>query len=172
MILTDRKERTRFKRFLVVGIIGFFVDFGTFNLLRTFIGVAPLISQIFSFIAAIISNFTWNRYWTYPDSRSKPIYRQIVEFAMVSGTGLLIRTLIVGLLLGPLQRMFEALALPIPLSPDFLGPNVTLATAVIVVMFWNFFVNRYWTYADVDLPVADQPAVDNHPDTVGQSEKV
>jgi putative flippase GtrA len=32
-----------------------------------------------------------------------------------------------------------------------LGNNIALATAVVIVMFWNFFVNRYWTYRDVDL---------------------
>ena len=28
--------------------------------------------------------------------------------------------------------------------------NLTLALAVGIVMLWNFFVNRYWTYNDVD----------------------
>jgi putative flippase GtrA len=36
------------------------------------------------------------------------------------------------------------------LDPDLLAKNFTLAVAVLVVMFWNFFVNRYWTYSDVD----------------------
>ena len=31
-----------------------------------------------------------------------------------------------------------------------LGGNLALAAAVIIVLFWNFFANRYWTYADVD----------------------
>jgi putative flippase GtrA len=32
--------------------------------------------------------------------------------------------------------------------------------ATIVVLFWNFFVNRYWTYSDVDaVPTVD--AVDS-----------
>ena len=31
-----------------------------------------------------------------------------------------------------------------------LADNITLAIAVIIVMFWNFFANRYWTYNDVD----------------------
>jgi putative flippase GtrA len=26
---------------------------------------------------------------------------------------------------------------------------MTLAVAVVIVMLWNFFVNRYWTYNDV-----------------------
>jgi putative flippase GtrA len=36
------------------------------------------------------------------------------------------------------------------LTPEFLAKNLTLALAVGIVMLWNFFVNRYWTYNDVN----------------------
>jgi putative flippase GtrA len=36
------------------------------------------------------------------------------------------------------------------LPPDVMGENLTLAIAVLIVLFWNFFVNRYWTYSDVE----------------------
>jgi putative flippase GtrA len=46
--------------------------------------------------------------------------------------------------------VIEKLPLPsVMFTPEFLAKNITLAIAVIVVMFWNFFVNRYWTYNDV-----------------------
>ena len=32
---------------------------------------------------------------------------------------------------------------------EFLARNLTLAIAVGIVMLWNFFVNRRWTYKDV-----------------------
>jgi len=35
-------------------------------------------------------------------------------------------------------------------NPDVISDNLTLAIAVVIVMFWNFFVNRYWTYSDVE----------------------
>jgi putative flippase GtrA len=38
----------------------------------------------------------------------------------------------------------------IGLSPTFIGHNVTLALAILVVMMWNFIANRYWTYNDVN----------------------
>jgi putative flippase GtrA len=42
----------------------------------------------------------------------------------------------------------------LPFSLPLFGPsvyadNITLALAIVIVMFWNFFVNRYWTYRDV-----------------------
>lgn len=151
MVIINHRERTRFFRFAVVGIIGAVVDFGVMNLL-THVFSSPLtFAGTVSFLAAVLSNFTWNRYWTYPDSRSKPIPKQLIEFTIVNAAGLLIRVPILALLERPLYRFF--IWLPIHLfafSPDFLAKNCTLAVAVIIVMFWNFFVNRYWTYNDVE----------------------
>jgi putative flippase GtrA len=31
-----------------------------------------------------------------------------------------------------------------------LAKNATLAIAIGIVMLWNYFVNRYWTYNDVE----------------------
>jgi len=151
-IITNPRERTRFLRFATVGIIGAVVDFGTFNLLTSFAGMTAVLASVFSFIAAIISNFTWNRYWTYPDSRTKPITRQVLQFSLVSIVGLLIRTPIIALLEPFFSKLFTRLQfLPIGfITAEFLADNFALAVAVIVVMFWNFFINRYWTYGDIN----------------------
>ena len=151
-ILTNPRERSRFFRFAVVGVVGAVVDFGTFNLLTNLLGFSAVVASIFSFIAAILSNFTWNRYWTYPESRSKAISHQLMQFTIVSVIGLLIRTPIIAVLERPLRHLFEGVAiLPIGfIDATFIGNNLALATAVVTVMFWNFFINRYWTYNDVD----------------------
>jgi putative flippase GtrA len=151
-IVTNPRERTRFFRFAVVGIIGAVVDFGTFNLLTNFAGLTAVWASVISFVAAIFSNFTWNRYWTYPDSRSKPLGRQLIQFSAVSLLGLLIRTPIIYFLEPLFNSIFSEFAfLPIGfITAEFLANNLALAIAVIVVMFWNFFINRYWTYSDVE----------------------
>jgi len=150
-IVTNPRERTRFLRFAAVGIIGAVVDFGTFNLLTTFVGMTAVLASVFSFLAAIISNFTWNRYWTYPDSRTKPIGRQLIQFSIVSIVGLMIRTPIIAFLEPLFTRIFTDFSfLPISFfTAEFMADNLALAAAVIVVMFWNFFINRYWTYSDI-----------------------
>jgi len=149
VLITNRRERSRFFRFAVVGVFGAIVDFGTFNLLTSVFGVWAVLSSVISFVAAIINNFVWNRYWTYPDSRSKPIAQQLMLFSLISVAGLLIRTPLFAFLEGRLTNLFMTLRLPLGISPVFLGHNLALAIAVIVVMFWNFFVNRYWTYNDI-----------------------
>ena len=148
-------ELTRFLKFSVVGTFGAVVDFGTFNLLHTRLGAPAVPASVVSFTAAVVSNFLWNRYWTYPDSRSKPIRRQAAQFTVVSLIGLAIRTPLFALLIGPGTRL-AAWLLGLPslsgsaLQAATLGSNLALAAAVVVVLFWNFFANRYWTYADVD----------------------
>jgi putative flippase GtrA len=151
MIFTNTKERGRFLRFAVVGVIGAVVDFGVFNLLSSVFLVPVIAASVISFLAAVTSNFTWNRYWTYPDSRSKPVSKQLLEFTIISLIGLAIRTPLFAFLERWFGRWMQAISLPYKtfLTPDVIAHNLALAVAVIVVMFWNFFINRYWTYGDV-----------------------
>ncbi|MCB8952509.1 MAG: GtrA family protein [Ardenticatenales bacterium] len=152
-------EAKRFVKFTVVGAVGAVVDFGSFNLLVSVFQhtgwvtgrIMPAFAGTLSFILAIISNFIWNRYWTYPDSRSKPLVRQFLQFFFVNALALLIRVPILTYTSQPFAHLTAWLV------PSFseavtlrLGKNLALALAVGLAMFWNFFVNRYWTYSDVD----------------------
>jgi putative flippase GtrA len=151
VLITNPRERTRFIRFAIVGAIGAVVDFGVMNLLVNLFSAPLVLAGTLSFIAAVLSNFIWNRYWTYPDSRSKPIVRQWIEFLVVNALGLIIRIPVLALLEPVILVLIVHLPFEIRLfSPDVISDNLTLAIAVIIVMFWNFFVNRYWTYSDVE----------------------
>ena len=155
-----RRELTRFTKFAVVGVVGAVVDFGVFNLLRVGTGLASPFAQAISFAAAVTSNFIWNRFWTYPDSRSKAISSQAIQFAIVNVIGLAIRTPIFILTEPPLEVLAarfleafgstlpEAVATVLPQQASALGSNLALAVAVVIVLFWNFGINRLWTYSD------------------------
>ncbi len=149
-LVSSTKERRRFIRFISVGAIGAVVDFGIMNLFTKMFGMPLILAGTISFVCAIISNFLFNRFWTYPDSRSRTIARQLVMFFMVNVAGLAIRLPILHFLEPLMLRATVLLARFIPFSPQFMGKNLTLAVAVSVVMLWNFFINRYWTYNDVD----------------------
>ena len=151
--LSNPAERTRFFKFAIVGTIGAVVDFSVFNLLTRFTAINPVVASVCSFTVAIASNFTWNRFWTYPDSRSKSLAQQLSEFAVVNIVGVGIRTPVFAGLNKPLTNLFASLNFfpdAAILEPQFLGHNIALGIAVVLVMFWNYFVNRYWTYSDVD----------------------
>ncbi len=169
----NRKELVRFSKFLVVGTIGAIVDFSIYNILlmpvnrlvsedtawhRTLINLGlkspetlgPTFAGSFSFILAVISNFIWNRYWVYPDSRSKPLVRQFVQFFFVNLTGIVIRVPILTFTHQPFAQLIRSLVPSLAAQAERLGSNMALALAVGIVLFWNFLVNRLWTYNDVD----------------------
>ena len=144
---------------MAVGAIGAVVDFGIFNLLKGMLRLVSPVSQAISFSTAVTSNFLWNRLWTYPDSRSKPLRRQALQFVLVNLVGLGVRTPIFVLVEPGMQRAAVVLlsagreslptaVLPLFPSASLLGSNLALAVAVVVVLFWNFAVNRLWTYSD------------------------
>jgi putative flippase GtrA len=156
VLLGKVSERQRFMRFALVGVFGFFVDFGVYNLVLKILPTSTpyttpvVIAGVISFMAAIASNFIWNRYWTYPDSRTKPIVGQLAQFSIISIMGLGIRVPLLWILEPPLRHLFEVLPLSLEHEMvDILAHNADLIIAVGVVMFWNFFANRYWTYDDV-----------------------
>ncbi len=155
----NQKERERFYKFLVVGLIGAIVDFGIMNLLTQAFHMNLVPAGTISFISAVTSNFIWNRYWTYPESRSRPIAKQLGMFFLVNLAGMTIRIPILYFLEPPMHPLFHSLHIPAPLDADILAKNFTLALAVGVVLLWNFFVNRYWTYNDVDgVPISEENA--------------
>lgn len=149
MILSNPQERTRFLKFAAVGAIGAAIDFGFFNLFTSLLGIAAIVSSGLSFILAVASNFFFNRYWTYPDSRSKSLAQQAMQFVLISLVGMVIRLILFALMETPLITLAGNMVPNIGLTPTFIGHNVTLAFAILVVMMWNFIANRYWTYNDI-----------------------
>lgn len=150
-----RREGIRFLKFSVVGTVGAIIDFGLLYLLHTVLGFQIVFSNTCSFTAAVLSNFVWNRYWTYPDSRTKSLRTQIRQFFIVNIVGWLINTSILLLLRYPFEALISnfigyqsTLA-----NGEFsykLGYNLAKATATLLVLFWNFGVNRLWTYSDAE----------------------
>ncbi len=154
MILKHPQERKRFLKFAVVGAIGSAVDFGVMNLLSHFFDMPLVFAGTISFTCAVISNFIWNRYWTYPESRSRPLLNQLAMFFVVNTAGVAIRIPILHFVEPPLLRLFERMFHVSYVTAELYAKNLTLAAAIGVVMLWNFFVNRYWTYNDIDLDEA------------------
>lgn len=150
IVINNGKERERFLKFAVVGAIGALIDFGVMNLLTHMAGMPLVPAGTISLITAVTSNFIWNRYWTYPDSRSRRLTHQLGMFFAVNIAGVAIRLPILHFIEPPLIKVMERMNFRAPLSPEFLAKNLTLALAVGLVMLWNFFVNRYWTYNDID----------------------
>lgn len=149
-------EVKRFVKFSLVGALGAVVDFTVLNLVKWLfeatgvgeglsVGIEPRQLQLIgantiSFSIAVLSNFTWNRLWTFPESRERPLGKQLAQFAVVNLIGLGINTL----LLVVLDRfVFRSMV------SDRLSYNLAKAVAIGAVLFWNFGMNRLWTYRGI-----------------------
>ena len=149
-ILSSRREQKRFAKFAIVGAVGMAVDFLVFNLFFVGLGLAPVAASIVSFLAAVTSNFVLNRSWTFHDSRTKTLRLQLAQYVLVNAVGLIIRTPIFAALGGLLNAFLDARQLPFGFDAAWLAHNLALAAAIGVILLWNYFVNRRWTFGDVE----------------------
>jgi putative flippase GtrA len=145
----NRKEFKRFFKFMFVGGVGAVIDFGVLNLLAHVLQVDLRIAGTISFAMAVTSNFLWNRYWTYPESKAFPALPQYVQFFVINAMALVIRLPILTLLPGPISGVLKSMLHLAPGTAEVLGNNAALAVAVAIAMFWNFFINRFVTYRHI-----------------------
>jgi len=162
MILVNNKtERIRFIKFLVVGFISAAIDFGFMNLFTIVFNIPLIYAQALSFSIAVVESFILNRLWIYPSSRSKSLHKQFFQFLVVNLVGIAIRTSLISLF----NNMILSVLLKMNLSSantqdQVISHNLALAAVVLIVLFWNFFVNRFWTYSDVTIhPKEDDSAI-------------
>lgn len=160
------KEMERFFRFAVVGASGAVIDIGLLFILQQTIipptrGLTVALASGIAFFTAVISNFIWTRLWVYPDSRSRSMRRQLAMFTLVSTAGGLFRLLWMALMAFPIGALITPLAAPFiravvgefevnQFTEARIGSIVAQMIAMIIVMMWNFYANRHWTYNDVE----------------------
>ena len=130
------QELIRFIKFATVGAIGMVVDLIVLNLLHGIVGWSLLTANSISFSTAVFSNFTWNRLWTFPESRQRPLRTQLPQFALVNIIGLAINNVV-------LLTIFNLIRASIS---DPWNYNLGKVFAIGMVLFWNYGANRLWTY--------------------------
>lgn len=133
---SSNKEIQRLSRFLAVGAVGTILDFSLLTMLKL-AGLPTLFANSFSFTAGLINNFTWNRLWTFNDGIPTDWRKQFAQFALVSLFGLVLNNIIVLSLESIFGNMLG--------QPEW-GYLPAKVIAIGVVVFWNYFANRMWTF--------------------------
>jgi putative flippase GtrA len=160
-----RQELVRFLKFCVVGTIGTAIDFGLLNLLYNVLGLHQVFSNVVSVSAATVNNYTWSRFWVYPETRDQHGGRKFIQFVIVSLIALGLNTAILWVtdhwFLGE-SGLFRGLVAPVArwigMEHSVLSSNGAKVIATGIVLFWNFFANRMWTFKDVDDVQVAQPS--------------
>lgn len=146
----------QFMKFATVGVMNTAIDWGLALLLTYYTplprlmgtafvnltgapfrpeAVAVWLTKIISSGTATINSFIWNRRWTFRIRNPHARTRQFAKFVTVNIIGMLLNSTITTLLVRPF--------LPEPPRLVFMACQ---ATATALVMFWNFFANKYWTF--------------------------
>ena len=148
----NKHEVKRFVKFMVVGFSGLIVDFALLNILAHVFNVASWLAIAIAFVFAAINNFIWNRLWVYPESRQHSLWRHLPTFLLVNAVGLGINELILFLFERPIESI---------VGSPVIGLNLTKAIAAVIVMLWNFIVNRLVTFRDVKWQTSVSAPVDD-----------
>lgn len=130
-------------RFGVVGVLNTLIDFAVLNLLLVLFGVTtewPLVlCNAVAFLTASLNSYWLNKKWTFAQ-KGRATLRQYLVFLALAGSGLLINSLVLYLLVTGLTR-------PSWLSP-ILWINVAKAAATVASLVWNYLACRYVVFAE------------------------
>ena len=137
LIVTFRNPRAGFQltvvrqfvKFCMVGVINTVVSFSVYTVLTRYASLDPLVANGIAFVIAVTTSFTFNKQWTFND-RGAVRLTQYYRFFSISVVGLLLSESIMFIL----HKLF------------LVHDMVAFASAVVVVMFWNFSANRAWTF--------------------------
>ena len=100
------------------------------------------------FITAVFQNYFLNYRWTFGDRRyttTKSRWLQISQFAIVSFVGLGINAIVREIVSYVMHPIWLSL-LHDAVITEVINYNFSIAAAIAVVLFWNFAINRLWTF--------------------------
>ncbi len=138
MDLSDQNKKNRISlfakhavKYYIVGASGVLVNLGLLYSLTEFVGLWYLVSYIIAISVSITLNFTFNKFWTFSDSKNSQ--RTIVIYLKFVGVSLLG----MGIQLGSVYLLVETLLVYYMLAALI---SIGIASGI------NFIINRRWTF--------------------------
>lgn len=161
--LLQNKTVRQFVKFAIVGASSTLIDWGVHYLLykgmngalaepvrQWWLKVFPSIAshpafdgafttfKAISFIVATVNGFFWNRAWTFRITDSENRAQHFWRFMLVTGTGLVINTLVASRIHTKGGGMWNYV--------------FALGVATFITMFWNFTGHKLWTFKSEPKP--------------------
>ena len=146
-----KRELGQVVRFAIVGVSNFLVDFVIFNLLSKYVpSLSAVWAGIISGTAAMINSFIFNKNFTFK-AKNLSVFR-LVLFFLITAFGLYaIRPAIIYFFtqvwLWPSQIAYDVTSwLNLPFSKEFDTRNVALVIAIVLVLFYNYLMYKYFVF--------------------------
>ena len=84
----ESKELIKFTQFVIVGLSGTLITWGTLFAFVDRVGLPEWISYFFAYSLGIVNNFFWNRLWTFKDER-KRVKLEFFKYTVANSIGLI-----------------------------------------------------------------------------------
>lgn len=129
----------QFFKFAIAGTIGAVVDFSVLFFLHRVFSLPEWSANLISTFVAICVLFVINKFWTFRRVTMEEWKVQSTKFFIVSSFNYVLQNL-----------LFNAFLVYLPLN-DYFGDRDYLfakALAIGILMFSNFFGNKYWTFQE------------------------
>lgn len=144
----NRREVKRFVKFAMVGAAGMVTHLTLANIFNFGLHFPDALANAIGFITAVFQNYFLNYRWTFGDRRyttTKSRWLQVSQFALVSFIGLGINAIVREIVSYVMHPIWLSV-LDNPVIAEVINYNFSIAVAIGVVLFWNFAINRLWTF--------------------------
>jgi putative flippase GtrA len=135
-----RSNWVQLVQFGVVGVSGYVINLAVFAALTAGLHLHHIGAAVGAFCVAVLSNFWWNRHWTFDDAKHGHAGFQAARFFTVSVLALVIN-------LVALEVLIRAGL------PDLASQAIAVAFA----MPFNFIGNKLWTFDEPPEEEAPEP---------------
>ena len=136
----ERPGIRQFVKFCIVGASSFAIDAGISALLIFRFGMWWVPANTISFVLAVTNGFFWNQRWTFRAVGHRRHQEQYAMFVGVNIVGLVINLAIMK------SVFFIATGQWQGQQPTGMRFAIAKVAATAVVVFWNFFANKHWTF--------------------------
>lgn len=140
-----KKIITPLLKYSIVGGVGTLIDILFLYFLVEVVGFGVFVATFCAFIIAATHNFFLNKFWTF-ENTSKHYRSQYIKFLLVSTVGLFL-TMVSMYIFTTLIGLWYIFA--------------KIITSGIIVL-WNFFGNKLWTFKHVDISITHQFSFPHH----------
>jgi len=137
-LLAQRRGVRQFVKFGIVGASSTIINFVVLNVMLIALHQGKYGSATVAFLVSVVNGYVWNKRWTFREAQEKAAHTQFTQFLLVNLVGLGLDLLFIKLISVPLERDFHLSLVK--------ATNIAQLVATGVVVFWNFFANRLWTF--------------------------
>lgn len=135
--LAQRPGLRQLIKFGIVGLSSTAVNFTVLNLMLA-LHQNRYAAVTVAFLVSVVNGYIWNKRWTFKAAPAKAAHTQFTQFLLVNGVSWGLDLLFVRLISVPLEHDLHVSMVK--------ATNIAQLVATGVLVFWNFFANRFWTF--------------------------